>query len=168
MIMAAVRPAEGYRVMETLIASARSGWPLTSSMPVMGALSTAPASARAHVRVTLSGWQLGEMTEFAEVVVSEAVTNAVNASTVRSGEPVYIGGRMAVIGLRLHSNRSRLLIEVYDQAPGRPVMKYVSADAESGRGLAMIDRLTGGRWAWHTVPGQPGKVVWSVLSAETP
>jgi serine/threonine-protein kinase RsbW len=38
------------------------------------------------------------------------------------------------------------LIEVYDQAAGQPVLKNVGADDESGRGLAMIDRITGGRW----------------------
>lgn len=90
---------------------------------------------------------------------------AVNASTTPTGEPAYIGGRMAVIGLRLHSNGARLLIEVFDQAPGRPVLKHVSVDAENGRGLAMIDRLTGDRWGWHTVHGHAGKVVWAELTA---
>ncbi|HWG61095.1 MAG TPA: hypothetical protein VG253_05220 [Streptosporangiaceae bacterium] len=38
-------------VVATLTASVLGGWPLASVMPVLGALSTAPASARAHVHV---------------------------------------------------------------------------------------------------------------------
>jgi serine/threonine-protein kinase RsbW len=149
-----------------LTASALNGWPLSSVMPPLGALSTAPASARAHVQVTLTGWHLEELAEAGRIVVSELVTNALRASTAPSGRPHYVDGQMAVIGLRLHSNRARLLVEVYDQAPGAPVMRHVGADAESGRGLAMIHALTAGRWGWHTVQGQPGKVVWAELTGE--
>jgi anti-sigma regulatory factor (Ser/Thr protein kinase) len=130
-------------------------------MPPLGALPTAPASARAHVQVTLAGWHLGDLAEAAGIVVSELVTNAVEASTTPAGEPAYAGGRMAVIGLRLHSNGARLLIEVYDQAPGKPVLRHVSPDAEKGRGLAMVADLCAGSWGWHTVRGHAGKVVWA-------
>jgi hypothetical protein len=148
-----------------LTASALNGWPLTSSMPTLGALPTAPASVRAHVRVTLSGWQLSGLAEVSELVASELAANAVNGSTAPGGGPVYVGGQLAVIGLRLHSNRSRLLVEVYDTAPGRPVLRRAGVNAESGRGLAIVDTLTGGRWGWHTVQGQPGKVAWAELTA---
>lgn len=148
-----------------LTAIALSGWPLASSLPAMGALVTVPAIARAHVRVTLTGWRLGGLAEVAELVVSELVTNAVQASTTPAGEPAYIAGRMPLIGLRLHSNGARLLVEVYDQAPGRPALRHVSADAESGRGLATVHHLTAGRWGWHAVHGQAGKVVWAELAA---
>lgn len=147
-----------------LTASALNGWPLTSAMPPLGALSTAPASARAHVNVTLADWRLSELAESGALVTSELVTNALEASTAPGGGPVYVGGHMAMIGLRLHSNGLRLLIEVYDQAAGRPVLKHADSDAESGRGLAIVHQVTQGRWGWHTVAGQPGKVVWAELS----
>jgi anti-sigma regulatory factor (Ser/Thr protein kinase) len=138
-------------IVATLTASVLGGWPLASVMPVLGALSTAPASARAHVHVTLADWQLSELVETGQLVVSELVTNALEASTAPTGEPVYVGGQMAVIGLRLHSNRSRLLIEVYDMAPGSPVLRNAASDAESGRGMHLVDALTRGRWGWHRV-----------------
>jgi hypothetical protein len=115
--------------------------------------------------VTLADWQLGDLANTGELVTSELVTNALEASTAPGGGPAYVGGRMAVIGLRLHANRSRLLVEVYDQAPGKPVARHAANDAESGRGLAIVHRLTGGRWGWHTVQGQPGKVVWAEIQA---
>ena len=149
----------------TLTTSALTGWPLTSSMPPLGALRTAAGSARAHVRLTLADWQLGDLADTSELVTSELVTNALEASTTPAGQPVYIGGNMAVIGLRLHSNRSRLLIEVYDQGQGSPVLKNAASDAEEGRGLSIVHKLTGGRWGWHPVAGQPGKVVWAEISA---
>jgi hypothetical protein len=147
-----------------LTASALNGWPLASALPAMGALTTAPGTARAHVKAVLTGWQMDGLSDVCELVASELITNALRASSTPTGEPAYIGGRMAVIGLRLHSNGARLLIEVFDQAPGRPVLRHVSADAESGRGLAMVDRLTDGRWGWHTVHGQAGKVVWAEIA----
>jgi hypothetical protein len=133
-------------------------------MPPLGALTTAPASARARVRVTLGDWQLSELDEDALILVTELVTNALEASTTLSGEPLYIGGHMAVIGLRLHSNRSRLLIEVYDTAPGVPVLKTPDSYAEAERGLRLVSYLTDGRWGWHPVHGQAGKCVWAELS----
>jgi hypothetical protein len=36
-------------------------YPLVSTMPPLGALATAPGSARAHVRSTLAEWQLMRM-----------------------------------------------------------------------------------------------------------
>jgi anti-sigma regulatory factor (Ser/Thr protein kinase) len=37
-----------------------------------------------------------------------------------------------------------LAIEVWDQAPGVPVLRDASGLTETGRGLAIIDALTGG------------------------
>jgi len=143
-----------------------SGWPLSSVMPPLGALRTAPGSARAHARAVLATWRLGGLADAAELVVSELVTNALEASTAPSGGPLYAGGRMAVVGLRLRSDTTRLLIEVYDTAPGSPVLINAGADAESGRGLLTVHALTGGRWGWHPLQGQHGKCVWAELSAE--
>jgi hypothetical protein len=91
------------------------------------------------------------------------VTNAVEASTVH-GSPLYAGGRMLVVWVRLFSDGFRLVIEVWDQAPGIPVEGKVAPEDEIGRGLPLIDALTDGRWGW--LPGLLGKCVWAELRAE--
>ncbi len=125
-------------------ARAVTGWPLSSVMAPLGVLPTAPGCARAHVRSTLAAWNLGHFADTAELVVSEMVTNAVEASTT-GGRPLYIGGRMLVVWVRLFSDGSRLVVEVWDQAPGVPVEGKAALDNESGRGLSLVHGLTDGR-----------------------
>ncbi len=79
------------------------------------------------------------------------------------GRPLYLGGRVAVVRLALLSDRRRVVAEVYDQAPGEPVIREPRPDGEGGRGLLVVAQLSL-RWGWHTVAGQPGKVVWAELS----
>jgi anti-sigma regulatory factor (Ser/Thr protein kinase) len=95
-------------------------WPLVNQMPPLSALLTAPASARVHVSVVLNGWRLGDMVDDCQEVVSEMVTNAVQASTAPAGGPIYVDGHMAIVTLRLLSNRRRVVAEVWDEAPGFP------------------------------------------------
>jgi anti-sigma regulatory factor (Ser/Thr protein kinase) len=139
-------------------------WPLVSAMPPLGAVVSAPGSARAHVRAVLPGWHLDHLTETCQVVVSELVTTAVNASTAPMGGPVYVDGRMAVVRLRLHSDGLRVLAEVWDQAPGFPAPRRARSDTENGRGLQLVDALTRGRWGWQAV-GAQAKIVWAELVA---
>src|ERR1700728_1786038 len=94
----------------------------------------------------MTGRQLGELAEAGELAASEPVTNAVRASTSPSGRALYVNGHMGTVRVCLLSEGYCSLIEVDDQATGNPVLKNVGADAESGRGLTMIDALTGGRW----------------------
>lgn len=141
----------------------RSTWPLSSAMPPLGALTSAPGSARAHLAVVLAGWRLSGLADDGETVISELVTNAVRASTLPSGEPRYTGGRMAVIRMHLLSDGTRLLAEIYDQAPGVPALQNAAPDSETGRGLVMVSHLAE-QWGWHPLAGQAGKCVWAVLS----
>jgi hypothetical protein len=131
----------------------------------MGAMVSVPAIARAHVAVTLTTWQLGSLAEVGELVVSELVTNAVEASTGADGLPLYVLGRMPLVRVAVLSDGVRVVIEVFDQAPGKPVLKRVGSDAEAGRGLFTVNALTR-QWGWHPVQGQHGKCVWAELSAE--
>jgi hypothetical protein len=120
-------------------------WPLSSAMAPLGVLRTGPGCARANVRFTLAAWNFGHFAETAELVVSEMVTNAVEASTVH-GSPLYVGGRMLVVWVRLFSDGFRLIIEVVDQAPGVPVERKAAPDDECGRGLPLVGACTVGRW----------------------
>jgi anti-sigma regulatory factor (Ser/Thr protein kinase) len=142
-----------------------TAWPLSSALPPMGALISAPGTARAHVRAVLAGWGLAGLTGVCELVVSELTTNAVEASTGPSGRLLYVNGGMPVVRVCLFSDGERLLIEVWDLAPGFPVLRRAASDAEEGRGLHLIDALSGGRWGWQ--PGQgPAKMVWAELAAQ--
>jgi anti-sigma regulatory factor (Ser/Thr protein kinase) len=125
----------------------------------MGALPTAPRTARAHVRDVLGAWGLPHFMDNAVLIASELVTNVVQASTDEHGKPVYIRGRLPLVQLSLFSDRARLLITVYDQAPGTPAERHPGHDAETGRGLQLISSL--GTWDWHPVQG--GKIIRALL-----
>jgi len=130
-------------------------------MPPLAALPTAPSAARAHVRVTLATWRMSGLAEALELVVSELVANGVNASAYGDGAPRYMQGRMPVIRLCLLTDGARLVAEVWDQAPGGPVCLSAGRDDESGRGLNLVDMITGSRWGWHPARPGPGKCVWA-------
>src|SRR5258708_11451304 len=125
----------------------------------MGALPTAPRTARAHVSDVLGGWRAPRFQDDAVLIASELVTNVVRQCHDGSGRPVYIGGRLPVVQQSMFSDRTSLLIAVYDQAPGIPHERHPDDSAETGRGLALISSL--GRWDWYPVRG--GKVVRTLL-----
>jgi len=141
-------------------------WPLTSDLGPLGALPTAPRLARGFASVVLSGWGLDALIDVAELVVSELTTNVVQAATDQDGSARYDeAGKLPLLWVRLLSDRSRLLIEVWDTLPsvlGAPVIRHPDADEESGRGLGMIDTLAED-WGWEAVPGWNGKRIWAVL-----
>ena len=130
-----------------------------SATPPFAALPTAPGLARGHTRAALAGWGLGELAETAELIASEMTTNAVNASA-----PVQAVGPVLVIRLCLITNGDALIIECWDQAPGIPVLREAPGFAEAGRGLAIIDALTGGAWGCRPAIGRAGKCVWAKIS----
>ena len=147
-------------------ASPQAVWPISSSLPPLGALKSAPGSARAYARDVLAVWQLSALTDICQTIVSELVTNAVNASTAPTGGLIYINGHMPLIRVCLMSDKAQVLIECHDEALGQPELKEIDPwSAESGRGLAMVHALTGGRWGWNLKQRLHGMVVWAVLSA---
>ena len=75
----------------------RAAWLAASVLPPLGALRTAPATARGHVRGTLAVWRLSELTDTVELVVSELTANAVNASAGSDGHPAAFDGRKTLI-----------------------------------------------------------------------
>jgi anti-sigma regulatory factor (Ser/Thr protein kinase) len=135
-------------------------WPLAYLLPPLGALPTAPRTARAHVRDVLSQWQLGHYQYNAVLIASELVTNVVRQATAEDGTPRYINGSLPLVQLSLYSDRQSLLIAVYDQVPGTPTQAPAGPRAETGRGLAVIASL--GHWDWHPAPG--GKIVRAYLA----
>lgn len=141
-------------------------WPLSDTL-ALGALPTAVASARAHARALIEEWGMAGVAEDVELIVSELVSNAVVASTDADGRPKYTDatGGLPVVHLRLRSDHVRIVIEVWDLNPKAPEVRQPEPDAESGRGLLLVEAL-GERWGWEHVAGWPGKVVWAELKVE--
>jgi Histidine kinase-like ATPase domain len=128
-------------------------WPLHDAF-TLEALADAVPLARAHLRQLLSSWGRTELSPDASVVVSELVTNAVAASRERrlAAVPVLVW---------LGSTSYCLLLAVADASPPPPVRLDLGADAEGGRGLALVEALSS-RWGWHpaSITGLK-KVVWA-------
>jgi anti-sigma regulatory factor (Ser/Thr protein kinase) len=135
-----------------------TAWPSTSSL-VLGALPTAPSCARLHAGAVLHEWGLANLAETVELVVSELMTNAIQAATEPAAR-AHIG--LPVVYLRLLADRTRVVIEVWDSNPQTPTPKQAEPDEESGRGLMLVEALCE-RWSWEVVPGWDGKVVWAEL-----
>jgi anti-sigma regulatory factor (Ser/Thr protein kinase) len=88
-------------------------WALRSYLE-LGALPTAVPCARLHVRHLLWEWGLNGLAANTELLTSELVTNAVQATA---------GQRQAAIRLRLSSDNARVLVEVWDADPRPPAPK---------------------------------------------
>lgn len=120
----------------------------------LGALPGAAACARLHARQVLWEWGLSAMAETAELLVSELVTNATQASP--SAE------RIQPVGLWLSSDRSRLLIVVADTSGQPPEPAAPGYDDERGRGLLIVDAIST-TWGWDPNHDSNGKVVWALI-----
>lgn len=130
-------------------------WPLRSHLE-LGALPGAVPCARLHCRHLLWEWGLTDLTDNAELLVTELVSNAVTAS--RS-----LGSALPV-GLWLCSDKRQLLILVWDACPQPPVRLHADEDAETGRGLVLVDAVSE-RWGFYPAEDETGgKVVWSLIT----
>lgn len=113
--------------------------------------------ARRFLAGHLSAWGLPHLTDTAELIVSELVTNAVTHA-----QPPY--GHL--VATRLERLGCGVRIEVHDSNDSRPERREASADEESGRGLDLVDVLTGGQWGVSDRNG-PGKMVWACVGMGT-
>ena len=130
----------------------RSAWPLASSLE-LSALPTAVSCARLQTTQLLWEWKLDYLADDAALLVSELLTNAVNA-TLTTGHP-------GLVSLRLKANRDRLIIESWDQAPTDPRPSQPAEDSEGGRGFTVIAALAH-RWGHHRI-SPTSKVIWCEL-----
>jgi anti-sigma regulatory factor (Ser/Thr protein kinase) len=115
------------------------------------------ARARHLTRDTLTRWGLHALTNDAETIATELTANAIAAAT-----PPH-GTRPAII-FTLHHQPPDLHITTWDNGPGHPAPATPADDAETGRGLAIIDALTTSNWGWWPTPESGGKVTWATLT----
>jgi anti-sigma regulatory factor (Ser/Thr protein kinase) len=128
-------------------------WPLRSYLE-LGALPGAVPCARLHAKQVLWEWGLSAFSENAELLLSELMTNAIQASLSAEGIPP--------VRLWLSSDRSRLLIQVQDTNHCPPARTGADGQDESGRGLLIVDAIST-KWGWHTEDDQSGKIVWALI-----
>lgn len=136
-------------------------FPRRSSL-LLGALTSAVPCARLHARQVLWEWGLSLSAETAELLLSELVTNAVQAARATVND--------MPVNVRLFANHDRLLIEVWDgyvQPPAPRVLEYgfPEVDAETGRGLFLVETLSE-RWGWYPTRNPAGKVTWCELGQD--
>ncbi len=136
---------------------------------VFGSAATAPRRARAFVRCQLRGWELADLAETAELVVSELVTNAVRATDAVVSPPVAssmfpVALRTVALRVRVAPGLRSLFIEVWDVSEREPVPHGEGGGElrESGRGLALVGSLAR-RWGHYSAPDR-GKIVWCELA----
>ncbi|MFG2915728.1 SpoIIE family protein phosphatase [Kitasatospora sp. NPDC048298] len=104
------------------------------------------AHSRRFTRETLAAWGLEALTDWAELLTSELITNAL----VHAGSPTQ---------LRLYCNRV-LTVEVADQETEVPRIRRARGEDEGGRGIHLVNELA---HRWGSRRTQDGKVVWFEL-----
>ncbi|PBC78006.1 PAS domain S-box-containing protein [Streptomyces sp. TLI_235] len=112
---------------------------------------TAVSRARRLVRGTLAEWGAEHLTDTAELLVSELVTNSVRYAS-------------APIGVRLTLGEM-LLVEISDPLPDPPRERHAAEADEGGRGLELVRRLA---LRWGARAEGMGKVVWFELNPDDP
>jgi hypothetical protein len=146
-------------------------WLLQSYLELAAVPSAVPC-VRRHTRLLVSEWGLAALAETAELLVAEIVTNAVQASSQVRGRSDGAGARAGADGpppvrCWLAADQCRVLIQVWDSCPWTPPRRpEPGPDAESGRGLLLIEALSS-NWGWYRPIGSTGKVVWAVCAAST-
>jgi hypothetical protein len=147
----AATPAEASSTAQPATAVQDGSWPVVTVLGrrVFDAAPEAVGEARRWLRSIVTGC------EEARECLSEVFTNSIRHS--RSGAR---RGPVAVVVLGVGST---VRVEVTD-AGGctRPRLLPLDEDATSGRGLYLVNELTGGRWGWHEDHGK--RTVWFELS----
>jgi anti-sigma regulatory factor (Ser/Thr protein kinase) len=126
------------------------------SLLELGALPTAVPCARLHARQVLWEWGLSEVAETAELLLSELVTNAVQAAQATVSD--------MPVNARVSENGAHLRVEVWDGCIKPPIPRVPengapALDAESGRGLFLVEMLSES-WGWYPTRNPQGKVTW--------
>jgi len=127
-------------------------WPVQDFLE-LGALPGAVPSARLHTRQILGEWALAQLSEQAEQVVSELITNAVAAARAMP--------EISPVRLWLLTDKAQVLILVWDACPQPPALIQADEYAESGRGLFLVATFSD-RWGTYPTPLTGGKVVWAL------
>jgi anti-sigma regulatory factor (Ser/Thr protein kinase) len=100
-------------------------------------------------------WGLDALIDDATLLVSELVTNAVNASNGR------------LIGFEIVWLPTVLKVEVWDPSPVQPEPRQAKPTDLGGRGLTIVEALAQAWGVREHPPETGGKTVWACLSVST-
>lgn len=131
----------------------------------------AASEARGLLRTVIATWGLRVDADAAVLLASELVANAVtHAGGDADGAAASVGGMveggaLGAITMCVRCSRGELRVEVHDWSRSTPahVPLAVDDDAETGRGLMLVDTLAT-EWGFYRTPG--GKVVYFTLPLE--
>ncbi|MFD8881554.1 PAS domain S-box protein [Streptomyces erythrochromogenes] len=128
--------------------------PVTSQSMLLAADPSSVGAGRRFLRSTLALWGKDDehLRDTACLLTSELLSNAVNHSR-------------GPVRLRLRQAGRELSVEVCDGSPVLPQARFAAPDAESGRGLLLVDSLAS---SWGTLPTAEGKAVWFSLPLPAP
>jgi anti-sigma regulatory factor (Ser/Thr protein kinase) len=126
----------------------------------LAALPSAVPCARGHVRSVAHEWGVAELADTAELLASELLSNAIQASgrLRTAGSPV--------VRLWVTSDGESLVIRVWDASDDMPVRQEAGPGDDSGRGLMIIDALSAD-WGCYREP-DGGKTVWAMITSARP
>jgi anti-sigma regulatory factor (Ser/Thr protein kinase) len=128
-------------------------WLLNDSLD-LGALPSAVPCARLHTRAVLAEWDLAHLRDTAELVISELVTNALQAT--------WAANLFTPVTVHLASSEHYLRAGVWDALPQTPTPDAHDTTADHGRGLHIVAALSH-HWATHH-PGRGGKIVCAFIA----
>lgn len=98
----------------------------------------------------LAEWDLGTLTDAAQLLTSEVVTN----SLLHARSPIRLTVEQTPAGVR---------VAVTDGSTVVPAMRPQSQSATTGRGLQLLSRLAD---EWDTEIAEGGKTVWFTLRSD--
>jgi anti-sigma regulatory factor (Ser/Thr protein kinase) len=124
-----------------------TGTTATSASWALPPVARSVVEARRHVRAMLTDWDLGALSDVAQLLTSEVVTNSL------------LHARSA-IRLTIEHTAAGVRIAVTDESTVIPALRPRSASATTGRGLLLISRLAD---EWGTDVSEGGKTVWFTL-----
>ncbi|HET9897498.1 MAG TPA: ATP-binding protein [Streptosporangiaceae bacterium] len=109
---------------------------------LLNAVPPAAGEARRQVQAYIYAWEVGVDPQIAALLTSELVTNAIRHG---AGEHVM---------LVMTSADGQLRVDVHDTSTCGPVPMEAPADAETGRGLMLVDSLSADWGFYWTVAGK--------------
>ncbi len=125
-------------------------------------------TARQFVRDLLTCWDLGYLSDDAELIIAELVVNAVRHGlraapqavvSCATGAPGVAGA--SALRLCLLRRVGEVMLAVTDPSNEAPTPRAPGWTGESGRGLQIVGALSY-VWGWSPIEGR-GKAVWAVL-----
>jgi anti-sigma regulatory factor (Ser/Thr protein kinase) len=120
---------------------------------------------QAYARQVLREWGLQDLSGDIELIVSELVTNSVRASEGLTGSRYAGQWTPGVPPMRLWiwSDKTVVLIQIWDGDDRMPVRQRAGLHEESGRGLFLVETVCEER-GFCPLEEATGKVTWAVIT----